>query len=59
MTGVGVYALQDGGLFDSSSGVYYPDRENKADFHEAHFDGKTLRYKKADQAPASLVDYKK
>ena len=59
MTGVGVYALQDGGLFDSSSGVYYPDQQNKAEFHEAHFDGKTLRYKKAEPSLASLIDYKK
>jgi len=59
MTGVGLYALQDGGLFDSSSGVYYPDQQNKAEFHEAHFDGKTLRYKKAEPSLASLIDYKK
>ena len=59
MTGVGVYSLEDGGLFDSSSGVYYPDRDNKADFHEAHFDGKTLRYKQADQSLPSIIDYKK
>jgi len=59
MTGVGVYALQDGGLFDSSSGVYYPDQHNKAEFHEAHFDGKTLRYKKAEPSLASIIDYKK
>jgi len=59
MTGVGVYSLEDGGLFDSSSGVYYPDRDNKADFHEAHFDGKTLRYKQAEPSLASIIDYKK
>merc|ERR1711936_1564364 len=59
MTGVGIYSLQDGGLYDSSTGVYYPDAENKAEFHEAHFDGKVLRYKKADLSAQRKVDYKK
>jgi len=26
MTGVGVYAFADGGLYDNASGLYYPDR---------------------------------
>ena len=26
MTGVGVYGFQDGGLYDNSLGLYYPDR---------------------------------
>jgi hypothetical protein len=26
MTGLGVYALKDGGLYDSSLSLYYPDR---------------------------------
>ena len=59
MTGVGIYSLQDGGLYDSSTGVYYPNAENKAEFHEAHFDGKILRYKKADPSAQRKVDYKK
>ena len=50
MTGDGVYYLADGGKFDSSVGLYYPDRDDPAVFHEAHFDGKSLRYKKTQQA---------
>ena len=50
MTGVGVYQLTDGGLFDAAAGLYYPDGANRETFHEAHFDGKNLRYKKTQQA---------
>ena len=50
MTGVGVYQLSDGGLFDAAAGLYYPDGANRENFHEAHFDGHTLRYKKAKPA---------
>ena len=50
MTGDGVYYLADGGKFDSSVGLYYPDRDDPTVFHEAHFDGKNLRYKKTQQA---------
>ncbi len=50
MTGNGVYYLADGGKFDSSVGLYYPDREDASVFHEAHFDGHNLRYKQAQQA---------
>ena len=50
MTGNGVYYLEDGGKFDSSVGLYYPDREDTSVFHEAHFDGQNLRYKQAQQA---------
>ena len=50
MTGVGVYQLSDGGLFDAAAGLYYPDGANRETFHEAHFDGHTLRYKKAKPA---------
>jgi len=59
MTGVGIYSLQDGGLYDSSTGVYYPSAENKAEFREAHFDGKVLRYKKSDPSAQRKVEYKK
>jgi len=45
MTGNGVYYLAGGGLYDSSVGLYYPQAVDKSEFYEAHFDGKTLRYK--------------
>jgi len=43
MTGAGVYGFEDGALFDSSSGLYYPNRDDRSKFFEAHFDGKTMR----------------
>ena len=49
MTGSGVYYTGDGGMFDASAGLYYPDLNNKENFFEAHFDGKNLRYKKSQQ----------
>ena len=54
MTGVGQYH-NAGALYDSSSGIYYPDYTNKEEFFEAHFDGKTLRYKKPQ--PAQKLTY--
>ena len=45
MTGNGVYYTAEGGLYDSSVGLYYPNSGDKSEFYEAHFDGKTLRYK--------------
>jgi len=46
MTGEGVYYVSGGGLFDSSVGLYYPFADDKSEFYEAQFDGKTLQYKK-------------
>ena len=54
MTGVGQYH-NAGAVYDSSSGIYYPDYTNKEEFFEAHFDGKTLRYKKPQ--PAQKLTY--
>jgi len=45
MTGNGVYYTAEGGFYDSSVGLYYPNSGDKSEFYEAHFDGKTLRYK--------------
>lgn len=45
MTGNGVYYTAEGGLYDSSVGLYYPNSGDQSEFYEAHFDGKTLRYK--------------
>ena len=49
MTGSGVYYTGDGGMFDASAGLYYPDLNNKENFFEAHFDGRNLRFKKSQQ----------
>ena len=49
MTGSGVYYTGDGGMFDASAGLYYPDLNNKDTFFEAHFNGKTLNIKKSQQ----------
>jgi len=57
MTGNGVYYLADGGKFDSSVGLYYPDREDASVFHEAHFDGQHLRYKEAQPARQTQGGY--
>merc|ERR1712183_319364 len=46
MTGEGVYYVAGGGVYDSSVGLYYPFADDKSQFYEAQFDGKTLRYKK-------------
>jgi len=46
MTGNGLYYVAGGGLYDSSVGLYYPQAGDKGEYYEAHFDGKTLRYKK-------------
>ena len=54
MTGAGQYHI-GGAVYDSSSGIYYPDYSNKDQFFEAHFDGKTLRYKKPQ--PAQKLSY--
>ena len=53
MTGVGIYRTEEGGLFDAAAGLYYPDANDKAVYHEAHFDGEILRFKKAQ--PSHLI----
>jgi len=53
MTGVGVYRTEEGGLFDASAGLYYPNADDKTVFNEAHFDGEILRFKKPQ--PSHLV----
>jgi len=57
MTGEGVYAFADGGLFDSSAGLYYPNRDDKSKYFEAHFDGHTLRVNKAVKAKPTGSPY--
>eukprot|EP00092_Neocalanus_flemingeri_P017404 GFUD01018826.1.p1 GENE.GFUD01018826.1~~GFUD01018826.1.p1 ORF type:complete len:479 (-),score=119.91 GFUD01018826.1:155-1591(-) len=57
MTGNGLYYLAGGGLYDSSVGLYYPQAGNKEEFFEAHFDGKTLRYKEPVRAKGKKGGY--